>query len=119
MANEKNIVGEAIGGLIISFIVILLAPFGMVLDLIFGIIAVMFLVPIFTFSIKILGLTKSPIGKIQVIVKYGAGIITVIVLVLGEMFMPMEAGIWIILGTIIYLFSDDIIANLKKGGWTI
>ncbi len=116
--SQRYLFGEVITGLVLSFIVLFLAPLGIVADIVLSIIAlVILLVPLSKAVLNFL--FKNKIQNTKITVKYAAGIMTILIISFGELFAPLEAGAWIILGTIIYVMFDDIQDYLTKRGWTL
>ena len=115
--SERYLFGEAITGLVLSFIVLFLAPLGIIADAVLSIIVLVFLlVPISKALLNLLFKNKT---QTKIAVKYAAGILTILAISIGESFAPLEAGAWVILGTIIYVMFDDIQDYLVKKGWTL
>ncbi|MGC8580598.1 MAG: hypothetical protein ACP5MB_11170 [bacterium] len=113
---QKNLFGEVVSGLILSFVVVFLAPLGFVADFLLSAVFLILLVPISKALLNSLSRNKI---QIKLIVKYAAGLLMILVVSIGETFAPLEAGAWIILGTIIYIFFDDIQEYLQKKGWAL
>lgn len=117
--NDKSFLGEAIVGLIISFIVLLLLPLGLIFDIIGSFLAVAIFVPIssviFASLRKNTGLQLSK----KIAIKYGAAAIVILFVSIVSYMFPRSSAIILILGTLIYVFSDDFMAYFKHSGWHV
>ena len=119
MNEEKEYASEAIAGFIISFIVIALAPLGMILSLAGGVISVFLLVPglgvVISYINSAMKFTFKTVG-----IKYLAGFLTVAFVGLMEDFFPSFVVVTLIMGIGIYIFTGDIhnvMDAYKRGSW--
>jgi len=120
MGSERAIISDGFIGLVIVFITLMFAPFGLLADIIASlifsfIVLLIFIGPIIKYINKKLGTHIIPNVKI----KFVDLVIVILFVSILESFAPSLIAITLIVGVILYVTFDDIVSEIKGGKWSI